>query len=179
MRDKLLEEPEINEVAIKVAHENLELALTKKEKRRLSRIESGKFMYSLETKIFITNYSLCQISCDFIFSCTKGKTTAAESFEVLYGSFLRSESLAADFEETIQELKDWPYEGVPKARGKGPNENKLYMFQYSRSKTYNWFLDTLEKVPTKDDKQKKRKRKWIKLLNKRLTSIETVWANLE
>ena len=100
------------------------------------------------------------------------------SFEILHASIKASESKGADFEETLQELKDWPFEDKPKNCGKRPNETKLYMFQYKRRQTYNSFLDTLAKVPIKDDDEEKRKRKWIKLLNKRLTKLETVWANL-
>ena len=118
------------------------------------------------------------ISCDFIFSCTKGKTKAGESFEVLHASIKKSESKGVDFKVRLQEWKDWPFQGVPKGMGKRTNEKKLYMFQYKRRQTYNNFLETLAIVPTKNDKQKKQKKKWIKLLNKRLTSIETVWANL-
>jgi hypothetical protein len=58
------------------------------------------------------------IFCNIIFSCTKGSATAAESFEVLHASILHSEKKGADFEETLQELKDWPHDGVPKQRGK-------------------------------------------------------------
>jgi len=46
------------------------------------------------------------ISCDFIFSCTKGKTTAAISFEVLYASILASERKGEGFKEMLQKLKD-------------------------------------------------------------------------
>ena len=54
-RKKLLEAPEQDPAAIKIADEKLEFALAKKEETRKGKGDGGKFMYSLETKIFITN----------------------------------------------------------------------------------------------------------------------------
>ena len=53
----LLKAPEQDQAKIKIADEKLELALSKKEKTRKGKSKAGKFMNSLETKIFITNYS--------------------------------------------------------------------------------------------------------------------------
>ena len=53
-----------------------------------------------------SNKLTMSISCDFIFSCTKGKTTAAISFEVLYASILASERKGEGFKEMLQKLKD-------------------------------------------------------------------------
>ena len=115
------------------------------------------------------------ISCDFIFSCTKGSVTAAESFEVLHFSILLSEKKGADFEETLQELKDWPHDGVPSQMGTREGEKKLYRFRLARRRTYKSFLETLAIVPTENDTQKKQASYWFNELNKRLTSIETEW----
>jgi hypothetical protein len=119
------------------------------------------------------------IFCNIIFSCTKGSATAAESFEVLHASILHSERNGADFEETLQELKDWPHDGVPKQTGNRPGEKKLYEFQKKRRVRYNLLLEKLAIVPKKNDTQKKQASYWIKELNKRLTSIETEWERIK
>jgi uncharacterized protein YfaQ (DUF2300 family) len=119
------------------------------------------------------------IFCNIIFSCTKGSVTAAESFEVLDASIKASESKGADFEETLQELKEWPFQGVPKQTGNRPGEKKLYQFQKKRRVRYNSLLKTLAIVPTENDAQKKQASYWIKELNKRLTSIETEWERIK
>jgi hypothetical protein len=115
------------------------------------------------------------ISCDFIISRTKGKVTAADSFEVLHASIKDSENQGADFEETLQELKDWPHDGVPSQMGTREGEKKLYRFRLARRRTYKSFLETLAIVPTENDEQKKQASYWIKELNERLTRIETEW----
>ena len=117
------------------------------------------------------------IFCNIIFSCTKGSVTAEESFEVLLFSILQSEKRGGDFEETLQELKDWPHNGVPKQTGNRPGEKKLYEFQKKRRVTYKSFLETLAIVPTENDEQKKQASIWIKEFNERLTSIETAWKH--
>ncbi len=119
------------------------------------------------------------IFCNIIFSCTKGSATAAESFEVLHNFIIQSEKRGGDFEETLQELKDWPFQGVPKQRGNRPGEKKLYEFQKKRRVTYNSLLEKLAIVPTENDTQKKQASYWIKELNKRLTSIETEWERIK
>jgi hypothetical protein len=119
------------------------------------------------------------IFCNIIFSCTKGSVTAAESFEVLHASILHSENQGADFEETLQELKDWPHNGVPKGNGTRKGEKKLYEFQKKRRVRYNSLLEKLAIVPTENDTQQKQASYWIKELNKRLTSIETEWERLK
>ena len=119
------------------------------------------------------------IFCNIIFSCTKGSVTAEESFEVLHFSILLSEKKGADFEETLQELKDWPHDGVPKQRGNRPGEKKLYEFQKKRRVRYNSLLEKLAIVPTENDSQKKQASYWIKELHKRLTSIKTEWERLK
>ena len=119
------------------------------------------------------------IFCNIIFSCTKGSVTAVESFEVLHKSIKASESRGGDFEETLQELKDWPHDDVPKQRGIRPGEKKLYEFQKKRRVTYNSLLEKLAIIPTENDTQKKQASYWIKELNKRLTSIETEWERLK
>ena len=119
------------------------------------------------------------ISCDFIISRTKGKVTAADSFEVLHASIIQSENQGADFEETLQELKEWPFQGVPKCRGNRPGEKKLYEFQKKRRVKYYSLLEKLAIVPTENDTQKKQASYWIKELNKRLTSIETEWERIK
>ena len=115
------------------------------------------------------------IFCNIIFSCTKGSVTAAESFEVLLSHILQSENRGANFEETLQELKDWPYDGVPNQRGNRPGEKKLYQFQKKKRVTYKSFLEKLAIVPTENDAQEQKASYWIKKLNKRLSSIETEW----
>jgi hypothetical protein len=119
------------------------------------------------------------ISCDFIISRTKGKVTASESFEVLHAFILQSEKRGGDFEETLQELKDWPHNGVPKQTGNRPGEKKLYQFQKKRRVKYNSLLEKLAIIPTENDTQKKQASYWIKELNKRLTSIETEWERIK
>ena len=119
------------------------------------------------------------ISCDFIISRTKGKVTAADSFEVLHASIKDSENQGADFEETLQELKEWPFQGVPKQTGNRPGEKKLYRFQMKRRVMYNSLLKKLAIFPTENDAQKKQASYWIKELNKRLTSIETEWERIK
>ena len=119
------------------------------------------------------------IFCNIIFSCTKGKITAAMSFEVLHASIKASESRGGDFEETLQELKDWPHDGVPKQRGNRPGEKKLYEFRKKRRVKYYSLLEKLAIVPTENDTQQKQASYWSKELNKRLTSIETEWERLK
>ncbi len=119
------------------------------------------------------------IFCNIIFSCTKGSVTAEESFEVLHFSILQSEKKGADFEETLQELKDWPHDGVPSQMGTREGEKKLYRFRLARRRTYKSFLETLAIVPTENDEQKKQASYWIKELNERLTRIETEWERLK
>ena len=119
------------------------------------------------------------IFCNIIFTYPKGSVTASESFEVLLSHILLSESKGADFEETLQELKDWPFQGVPKSNGNRPGEKKLYQFQKKRRVTYNSLLEKLAIVPTENDAQEQKASYWTKELNKRLTSIETEWERIK
>ena len=170
---------------IKVAGKKLELAVAKKEKTRKGKSNGGKKAGKYILRNVIIHYfthakSLTMsIFCNIIFSCTKGSVTAAESFEVLLSHILQSENRGADFEETLQELKEWPFQGVPKEKGTRKGEKKLYEFQKKRRVRYNSLLEKLAIVPTENDSQKKQASYWIKELNKRLTSIKTEWERLK
>ena len=69
------------------------------------------------------------IFCNIIFSCTKGSVTAEESFEVLLFSILQSEKKGGDFEETLQELKEWPFQGYLKKREPGRERRSCTSFK--------------------------------------------------
>ena len=115
------------------------------------------------------------ISCDFIFSYTKG-ITAAMSFDLLMSSIQRSENSGVNFKVRLQELIDWKEVGAPKENGTREGEKSLFNFRKAKRETYKSLLKNLAIVP-KNDEQKKQASIWIKELNERLTSIETAWKH--
>jgi hypothetical protein len=48
------------------------------------------------------------------------------------GNISRSESTGEDFDDTLQELIDWKYVGVPKRGGIRKEEKKLFNFRKNR-----------------------------------------------
>ena len=104
-RKKLLEAPKQDPAAIKVAEVKLKLAVAKKEKTRKGKSDGGKYIHSKRSySLFHSQQQFLTMSicCDFIISCTKGKTKAEESFDVLNGCFLQSERKGADFKVRLQ-----------------------------------------------------------------------------
>ena len=91
------------------------------------------------------------------------------------GSISRSETIGAAFDDTLQELKDWPPKGVPKVKGIRDREKKLYNFQRNTRQKYNSLLKTLVNFKTKDPMEKKQILKWSDVLRGRLTSLEREW----
>ena len=108
-------------------------------------------------------------------SKTKGLLTSESNFNTLIGSIEQSERKGANFEVMLQELVNWPQEGVPKRDGTREGEKELFNFRKNRRQTYNSFLKTLDIVEKKNSEQEQKASKWRTLLRERLERIEDVW----
>jgi len=103
--EKLLDATVIDKDAIKAAMKELVAAVAKKENTREGKSDGGKYIHSKRSySLFHSQQQFLTMSicCDFIISCTKGKTKAEESFDVLNGCFLQSERKGADFKVRLQ-----------------------------------------------------------------------------
>jgi hypothetical protein len=91
------------------------------------------------------------------------------------GSISQSENYGANFEVMLQELVNWPHEGVPDKNGTRKGEKELFNFRKNRRQTYNSFLKALDIVEKKNSEQELKASKWRTLLRERLERIEDVW----
>ena len=119
---------------------------------------------------YTLNHSLVSLP-----SKTKGLLTSESNFNTLIGSIEQSERKGADFEVMLQELTDWPHEGVPDKNGTREGEKELFNFRKNRRQTYNSFLKSLDIVEKRSSEQEQTASKWQTLLRKRLERIEDVW----
>jgi len=93
------------------------------------------------------------------------------------GSIKQSESKGANFGVMLQELTDWPHEGVPDKNGTREGEKELFYFRQNRRQKYNSFLKSLDIVEKKSSLQEQKASKWRTLLRERLERIEDVWED--
>ena len=141
--------------------------------RRTVSIEVIHYKRSFSHNINYTlNHSLVSLPSE-----TKGLLTSESNFNTLIGYIEQSECKGANFEVMLQELVDWPHEGVPKDKGTREGEKELYNFRKKRRETYNSFLKSLDIVEKRSSEQEQTASKWRTLLRKRLKRIEDVWES--